>query len=113
MLCRFGFGHVWLSQGNGNVEIFFYMFKQRISDICTQNWSSDLTSLSSLDTCCTFKSLLEPENIFIVQMYGQRKALVKLRCSNHKMVIERLRGTLDRESGYCKSCLNLNNTYVV
>ena len=100
---------MWLSQGTGNVEMFLYMFKERVSDIYTQNWS-----LSKLDTFCTFKSLLEPEKyLYCTNVHGHRKALAKLSCSNHKLAIERLRVSLDRESRYSKYCLNLNNTYVV
>ena len=50
MLYRFGFGIVWLSQGAGNVELFLCMFKQRVSDISRQEWTSNITSLSKLDT---------------------------------------------------------------
>ena len=90
---------------------FFYVFKQRVSDICTQHWYSDLTSLSKLDTYSTVKLLLEPEKyLYCTNVYGHGKALAKLRCSNHKLAIERLRGTLDHESKYC---LYLNSTNVV
>ena len=114
MLYRFGFGIVWLSQGVGNVELFLCMFKQRVSDISRQEWSSNITSLSKLDTYCTFKSLLEPERyLYCTNIYVHRKALAKLRCSNHNLAIEKLRGTIDRGNRHCKYCLNLNNTYVV
>ena len=114
MLYRFGFGTVWLSQGAGNVELFLCMFKQRVSDISRQEWSSNITSLSKLDTYCTFKSLLEPERyLYCTNIYVHRKALAKLRCSNHNLAIEKLRGTIDRGNRHCKYCLNLKNTYVV
>ena len=87
---------------------------------CRHTWATDVTNmlyrfgLSKLDTYCTFKSLLEPERyLYCTNIYVHRKALAKLRCSNHNLAIDKLRGTIDRGGRHCKHCLNLNNTYVV
>ena len=43
LLYRNGFGHVWVNQGVGDVEHFLALYKQRLVDISTQEWHSDIT----------------------------------------------------------------------
>ena len=50
LLYRYGFGHVWLAQGVGNVDLFLCLFKQRLADIVMQDWSSKINNLSKLTT---------------------------------------------------------------
>ena len=40
LLSRMGFREVWMNQGVGNIELFFFkVFKQRITDNFLQNWN--------------------------------------------------------------------------
>ena len=87
----------------------WYIFKQRVSDICTQNWCSDLTSLSKLDTYYTFEYCFSNQKVSLLY----KCIWSEDRCSNNKLAIERLGSTPDRGSRYFKYCLNINNTYVV
>ena len=41
LLYNYCIGNVWANKGVGNIEVFLREFKQRISDICFQQWSSD------------------------------------------------------------------------
>ncbi len=110
ILYRYGFGHVWLAQGVGNVDLFLCLFKQRLADIAMQDWSSEINSLSKLTTYCTFKTLLDSEiYLHCISFYQYRRALAKLRCSSHRLAIGRLRGVVDRPGRVCKYCLNLKN----
>jgi len=109
LLYRLGFGHVWLSQGVGNINMFLCILKQRLTDINIQDWSTNISNMSKLSSYRTYKHDLVPEiYIYCVNYYHNRKALSKLRCSNHRLAIERLRGTIERKYRYCKYCLNLN-----
>ena len=40
LLCKTGFYFVWLQQGVGDVKSFLYVFKQRLLDMFTQEWTS-------------------------------------------------------------------------
>ena len=39
LLYRYGFEHVWLIQGVGDVELFLQNFTQRVKDNAFQEWS--------------------------------------------------------------------------
>ena len=109
VLYLYGFGHVWLNQSVGNADEFLLVFKQRISDISSQEWSDCLSNTSKLSAYSQFKSLLEPEKyINSIPYVRHRIALTRLRCSCHRLAVERLRGTLERENRLCSYCLNNN-----
>jgi hypothetical protein len=61
LMYKSGFGVVWLFQEMGNVSLFLIEAKQRLIDIASQEWHSDLSQSSKLQTLCEFKSLLNPE----------------------------------------------------
>ena len=44
LLYKYGFGHVWLSQGVGDEIMFLKKFKQRLSDCFAQDWHHDITA---------------------------------------------------------------------
>ena len=46
MLFRYGYGHVWISQEIGDVNLFIRHFRQRIINCYTQNWQSDKSNSS-------------------------------------------------------------------
>ena len=109
ILYRYGFGHVWLSEGVGQTELFLCEFKQRIEDISIQNWSSDVNSMPKLSSYKMFKSLLEPElYLNVVPWRKHRNSLSRLRCSNHRLAIERLRSSHERQERFCSYCSTLN-----
>ena len=113
MLYTSGFGHVWFSQGVGDVKEFLLLFKQRISDIAFQEWPEKISTISKLTTYSQFKSLLEPEKYLnVIQIDKYKVAMTRLRCSCHTLSVERLRGVTERENRFCKYCLN-NNINVV
>ena len=108
ILYKYGFGIVYVQQDIGDIDNFMNLFKQRLSDCCTQEWHADVTLSSRLSTYCTFKSLLEPEKyLYCINIRKYCVALAKFRCSNHKLQIEIGRHknieTIDR---ICKFCSN-------
>jgi hypothetical protein len=42
LLCKHGFGDVWLQQGVGSVELFLHIFKTRLRDNFMQKWHIEL-----------------------------------------------------------------------
>jgi hypothetical protein len=42
-LSQYGFGHVWVNQGVGNMKEFIRVFRERLIDCRWQNWNSHVT----------------------------------------------------------------------
>ena len=45
-----GFGHAWLNQGVGNEVLFLTQLKQRLIDMCSQEWLADINKSNRYDT---------------------------------------------------------------
>ena len=56
-----GYNCVWLTQSVGNETQFLNSFGLRIEDNFRQEWYTDISENKKLETCKTFKSLLEHE----------------------------------------------------
>ena len=107
LLCMYGFGNVWLQPGVGNSELLVYIFKRIINDVTVQQWHTEIQENRKLNVLSQVKEILEIETyLSCVTLKHHRTALSKFRCSNHKLAIERLRGTVDREFRFCKYCVN-------
>ena len=92
MLCSYRFGEVWLHQGVGNVDLFIYTLRQRITDIAQQTWLADLSENSKLGYYRNYKIDFVLENYLSISMYWKhRVALARFRCANHKLGIEQYR----------------------
>ena len=61
LLYQLGFGNVWTEQGGADEDSFILIFSQRVSDVATQNWHSEMSNSSKLRTYCLFKCVLEEE----------------------------------------------------
>ena len=105
LLCSTGFGHVWINQGVGNIELFLSDFKQRLYDMSLQGWNENTSNMSKLSVYCNFKQELKFEPYLLcLNITKFRKCLTRFRCSSHKLAIERLRGTTVRENRICTYC---------
>ena len=90
LLYKYGFGHVWLSQGVGDEIMFLNNFKQRLSDCFAQDWHHDITASHKLNYYANFKYTLEPERyLHILQVRKHFIAFAKLRCASHNLAIEK------------------------
>ena len=108
LLYRNGFGHVWVNQGVGDVEHFLALHKQRLVDISTQEWHSDITENRKLDTYILYKSELSFETYLSIDiMPKHRISLSRFRCVNHNLAIEKMRSTHSREDRICKFCTHI------
>ena len=103
-----GFGYVWENQGVRNEAAFIREYTQRLKDQYIQNWRESCQTSSKLSTYVMFKQIFECENYFhILNIKKFRYAFVSLRCSSHKLMIEKGRysGT-DRNERFCYFCKN-------
>ena len=113
MLYGYGFGEVWVNQSVGDVNMFLYLFKQRVVDVATQEWHSEISTLPKLISYCQFKYTLSVESYLDVISWKRHKiALARFRCGNHQLSIERNRGILDRNQRLCPYCIQ-NNIAVI
>ena len=81
--------HVWISQGDGNEELFLKAMVLLITDIARQTWSNEISTSSKLSTYKEFKALLNPEKYLrIMNNYFIRKQLTRFRISNYQLLIE-------------------------
>jgi hypothetical protein len=106
VLFKFGFGIVWISQDVGSVNNFLQQLSERLHDISSQEWFTKACSLSKLRTYVEFKSLLCPEQYLLeVTIPCHRRALSRLRCSNHSLIIESGRyHNIDVDDRICQLC---------
>ena len=106
LLYKYGFGHVWLSQGVGDEIMFLKNFKQRLSDCFAQDWHHDITASHKLNYYANFKYTLEPERyLHILQVRKHLIAFAKLRCASHNLAIEKGRhDNIPKEERLCTFC---------
>ena len=83
--CSYGFGEVWVNQSVGDVNMFLYLFKQRV-DVATQEWHSEISTLPKLLSYCQFKYTLSVESYLDVISWKRHSiALARFRCDNHQL----------------------------
>ena len=68
-------------------------------------WKNSISNNSRLDFYCRYKTDFEFEKYLHLSNFYERKAISKLRCSDHELEIERGRHkNISREMRYCKYC---------
>ena len=58
LLCKFGFGFVWLQKSVGNERAFLALLKERLCDDFKQEWTTALNSSERFSLHASFKSKL-------------------------------------------------------
>ena len=61
LVCKTGFYFVWLQQGVGGVKSFLCVFKQRLLDTFTQEWTADIRDKERYETYRSFKVVFEAD----------------------------------------------------
>ncbi|WP_295539720.1 hypothetical protein, partial [Thiolapillus sp.] len=80
VLCKTGFYFVWLQQGVGDVKSFLCVFKRRLLDMFTQEWTADIRDKERYVTYRCFKKLFEAERYLSdIDIFCFRVALAQLR----------------------------------
>jgi hypothetical protein len=89
ILFKLGFGIVWISQDIGCVNNFLIQLSTRMHDIFSQEWFTEICASSKLSSYREFKSMLCPERYLLeITIPCHRRALSRLRCSSHPLMIE-------------------------
>ena len=100
-----GFGHVWISQGVANENLFLKAMVLRMTEIARQTWSNEICTSSKLSTYKEFKTLLNPEKYLqVINNYFIRKQLTRFRISNQLLIEEGRHRGIDPIDRRCKFC---------
>lgn len=105
VLFMYGFGEVWENQGVENEMLFFEIFKQRLKDVCFQNWSEYLSNSSKCEFYTKVKDGISVNENIQKLSYNLRWYIYSILCSNHKLAIEKGRHeNIPRENRLCQLC---------
>ena len=107
LLRECGMGDVWLNQYVSDEGIFKTVFRQRLYDMYSQNWCSDISITSSYRLYKHLKNIFEFEPYLDLEKKHLRIALSKIRLSSHLFMIERGRwekGGIERKERKCCVC---------
>ena len=58
VLCKTGFYFVWLQQGVGDFKSFLCVFKRRLLDIFTQEWTADIRDKEKIFNVSLFQKII-------------------------------------------------------
>ena len=104
ILCRAGFGHVWL-YGCGDEGAFIKILKQRLCDCFLQNWHSHLDSSERFVLYNSFKSCLEREKYVDLISYNvYRCALARFRMGVSPLNAHKYRFASTDDARKCPFC---------
>ena len=115
LLESLGFGHVWLTQGVGDVTMFLNVFKQRLTDNFIQGWNAEISNSSrgntySLIADFNFKCYLD-----FITIRKFRYAFTRLRVASHRLEIEAGRwhqpNRIPVEERKCVNCNSLEDEF--
>ena len=80
LLCKNGFGHLWLQQNVGHLNRFVSVFKQKLLDQFQQDWSAGITSKERFKFCSIFKQSIQTHKyIDFLQLRCFLEAYIKFR----------------------------------
>ena len=92
LLCRNGFGDVWLQQNVGHLNRFVSILKQRLLDQFQQDWSDSITSNERSEFYSIFKHSIHTEKyIDFIQLRCFREAYIQFRFGISPISVHRLR----------------------
>ena len=107
LLFCYGFGHIWISQDIGNINMLILEFKIRLKDSLQHDWHNALSNSSKTHYYMHFKSLLNMKHYLTIDIpFNLRKEFAKCRCSDHNLNIEvGIHHDAPREERICTYCL--------
>ena len=105
-----GFGHVWIEQGVGNINMFLRIFeKERFTDNFVQGWDDEVHNSSSANTYKLISNFSFKDYLDFVTVRKFRYAFTRLRVASHRLEIETGRWhTPDRTPIEERKCLFCN-----
>jgi hypothetical protein len=115
LLCKHGFGDVWIQQGVGSVELFLRMFKTRLQDNFMQEWHNELSESTRAVTYRHISVFEYKLYLDIISAEKFRTALTRLRVSSHRLAVETGRwhkpNSIPYELRKCTVCDVLEDEY--
>ena len=93
ILCKNGFGHVWIFKNVGDINQFCTAFKERLIDNFKQNWHCKLNSHEHLECYRSFKSMIEKEQFLHDNTFNRytRNILLRFRFGVSDILCHRFR----------------------
>ena len=88
LLERLGFGHVWITQGVGDVNMFLSVFKQMLTDNFIQGWNEEVSNSSRANTYKLLADFNFKLYLDFVTIKKFRYAFTRLRVASHRLEIE-------------------------
>ena len=88
LLCTLGFYDAWFFQTVGDVKVFLFQVKHRITDQFLQNWTGRLNESSRAMFYRHISTFTFQVYLNIVSVKNIRVSLTKLRVSSHRLCIE-------------------------
>ena len=106
ILCNHGFHDAWLNHGVGDKKWFMSIFKQRVSDMAQQRWSSKVNDMNRLQLYRLFKDNYTPAG-YIDKLSAHKLSLVaNFRCTG--LPLKSITGVyydkLDYDICFCDFC---------
>ena len=108
LLYRSGFGYVWENQSVSNENYFLTIFKQRLNDMCIQEWTAEVALTSDNRLFKHLKDKFCFESYLDINNRALRIAVTKIRLSSHVFMIERARWNVRKPDVSERKCITCN-----
>ena len=86
-----GFGHVWIEQGVGNINMFIRIFKERLTDNFVQSRDDEIQNSFRANTYKLISIFNSKDYLDFVTIRKFRYAFTRLCVASHRLEIETLR----------------------
>ena len=110
LLDNLGFGHVWIEQGVGNINMFLRIFKERLTDNFVQGWDDEVHNSSRANTYKLISNFSFRDYLDFVTVRKFRYAFTRLRVASHRLEIETGRIQSKKENAFFVIVWKMNFT---
>ena len=106
LLCKNGFGYVWMYKGVGDTSAFCNIVRERLCDSFKQNWSAKLVNSTNFECYSSFKNVICAELFLYDITFGIhfRNALIRFRLGVSTINCHRYRFYTNRNLFKCPLC---------
>ena len=88
LLESLGFGHVWIEEGVGDINMFLRVFKQRLTDNFIQGWNEHISNSSRANTYKLMANFNFKCYLDVVTVQKFRYAFTRLSVASHRLETE-------------------------
>ena len=83
-----GFYEAWVNQGVENVNVLISLVKQRVFDMCVQNWNTDINNSTRARCYTLYADFRFQPYLNLINIENVRVALSRFRVSAHRLEAE-------------------------